>query len=253
MIKRIAKKIVNYLGYDIQRNRKFPYNRKDAFLAQKLLLSHTEVKTIFDLGACIGETVSRYLELFPYANIYCFEPFPEVYDKLLKRFENNSNIKPLQFAISNTQGNREFYINRSYPTNSFFPIADNYKRYVDRPSDMENVKKIIVPTTTIDNFCEANKIEKIEILKMDIQGAEILALEGATGKLKERKIDLIYTELLVGDYYSGQGFFYEICSTLYKFGYMLFDLYNEEYTNKGQLKFCDAIFISDRVNTIINT
>ncbi len=52
---------------------------------------------------------------------------------------------------------------------------------------MENVTTILVPTTSIDNFCEREGIDEIHILKMDIQAGELLALKGAYKKLKEKK------------------------------------------------------------------
>jgi hypothetical protein len=100
-----------------------------------------------------------------------------------------------------------------------------------------------VESTTIDCFCTENHIRTIDILKMDIQGAELRALEGADETLSRQAISLIYLEIIIGETYTGQPKFLEYIQRLDSYGYELFDLYNPERRYMRLIQ-TDAIFIS---------
>ena len=237
---RLVKSLMRKLGYG-------SYLRtlsKNAFSDQQMLLSGVRVQTIFDIGAHVGQTAVKYSRLFPESRIYCFEPFPESFEELRRRFEGNSLVKPVQFAVSNKAARaHKFYVNQSSNTNSLLPTVDDVEYWI--PSNIiKNVATIEVPVTTIDDFCKQESINEIQILKMDIQGGELMALEGATEKLNQGAISLIYTEVEFVPLYKDQALFYEICDFLSGYGYTLFDIYDVRYTRNGQLIWCNAIFLS---------
>lgn len=218
-----------------------------AFIDQQMLLSGTRAQTIFDVGANIGKSTAKYSSLFPESTIYSFEPFPESFQKLRRRFEGNSFVKPIQLAVSNKVGKKKFYIYQDSTTNSLLPTVDGAGHWVE-PDAVRNIATIEAPVTTIDNFCKREAIDEIHILKMDIQGGELMALEGATEKLSQGSILLIYTELLFVPIYEGETSFYEICDLLSGYGYTLFNMYNFYHTRNGQIKWCDVIFVNPRLN-----
>jgi FkbM family methyltransferase len=168
-----------------------------------MLLCRNKVSTIFDVGAHTGETVAKYKPLFPRSTIYSFEPFPESFEKLRKRFVSDSSVKPIPIAISDKAGIREFYVNQLSEANSLLPRPTSGRRYY--PMNAQTITKIEVPVTTIDGFCKEQSISEIHILKMDIQGGELMALQGATEYLSRGLIALIYTELLFVPHYEGGG------------------------------------------------
>jgi FkbM family methyltransferase len=232
---------LDYLGSKLRRI------TMDAFNDQRMLLSGTRVKTIFDIGANIGKVTAKYSSLFPEATIYSFEPLPESLHKLRRRFEGNSLVKPIQFAVSDKAGKKKFYINQNSATSSLLLTTDSAEYWVE-PNAIKNITTIEVAVTTIDDFCKQESIDEIQILKLDIQGGELMALEGAIKKLKQGSILLIYTELLFVPIYEGEALFYEICNFLSGCGYTLFNMYNFYQTRSGQIKWADAIFISPQIS-----
>jgi hypothetical protein len=96
---------------------------------------------------------------------------------------------------------------------------------------------------TLDEFCRNKRINCIDILKLDIQGGELRALKGAARLLSERRIRLVYAEVLFVHIYQGQAWFDDLAAFLRSAGYSLFDLYNFVYTESGQVKWGDAIFV----------
>lgn len=212
---------------------------KDSFQDQKSLLSESHVQNIFDIGAHCGETAARYRASFPEATIYSFEPFSEPLAKLKRDFQNDPLVKPIPLAISDKSGRTSFYVNEDSFTNSLLP---SFKQ-----EGYRNICTVDVPVTTIDDFCREKAIDEIDILKMDIQGGELKALEGANNKLLQKRISLIYTEVLFDKLYEGQAFFFQVCNFLHAYDYTLFDQYNIAYNENNQLAWGDAIFISPQI------
>ena len=58
-----------------------------------------------------------------------------------------------------------------------------------------NFSEINVQTQTLDNFCLSEKIENIDVLKIDTEGNDLNVLKGAKKLLSENKIKVIYTEI----------------------------------------------------------
>ena len=106
---------------------------------------------------------------------------------------------------------------------------------------LDTTSQIEVRTTTIDTFCTETRISNIDILKMDVQGAEFSVLEGAHDMLASQKISLIYTELIMCPTYKGQHSLHEYLSFLASFGYDFLDFFNP-VRNHNQLIQADVLF-----------
>jgi FkbM family methyltransferase len=212
--------------------------KKDAFDVQKELSGKRPVSMIFDVGANRGDITEKYLELFPAATIHGFEPFPGTFDVFRERFENNRSVHCHSLAVSDSERVTQLYVNRNVDTNSLLKPKE-----AGLSSDVlvENKSIIDIRTTTLDLFCSQNKIDRIDILKLDIQGGELGALKGAEQLLKENRVGLIYSETYFVEQYEAQPLFHEISSYLHKFGFYLQDIYSPIYGN-GNLAWADVIF-----------
>jgi FkbM family methyltransferase len=135
----------------------------------------SSVKVIFDLGTNIGTAAIKFYQKFPKAIIYCFEPDPYNFERLQKNISllaQPERIKIYNFAVSDSDNEKV----------SFYRGSSNHwsSSLIKRGSTGEEV---IVETITLDTFCSKNNIEKIDILKMDIEGAESDALDGFKNNL----------------------------------------------------------------------
>jgi len=224
------------LGF-IQSLKKSDFQENAFDVQQKLMLNAPKV--IFDIGANRGDTAIKYSNLFPTAKIYAFEPFEETFKKLKDNVKDYPNIHIYNFAIADTIGETVFYSNKNEDTNS---ILSSSKIGLSSDEQVKTIGQTIINTETLDTFCLNHKIDKIDILKMDIQGAELMALTGAQKILAEKKIDLIYTETYFRRQYNNQPLFHEISTFLADNGYYLQDIYAPIYGN-GSIAWCDAIFL----------
>jgi len=222
---------------------------KQSFRDQQELLSGLRVETIFDVGANNGDTTAVYRDAFPETLIYGFEPFPRVFQKYSERFAQDSLVKPIGLALAKEGGTHRFYVNKNSMTNSCLPAAREATYWSDDPGDLENISILEVPATTLDDFCRNESLKEVQILKLDIQGSELNALQGATQHLERGLFCLIYTEVLFVGQYEGQALFHQIADFLSRFGYHIFDIYNFAYSENGNLKWADALFVSPQVRS----
>ena len=96
-------------------------------------------------------------------------------------------------------------------------------------------------TTSIDVYCKDHSISRIDILKLDIQGAELLALQGALEMLKNHKISVIYTEIILVQAYQGQYKLSEYLKFMEKANYVFCGFFDPVYIG-SQLFQADCIF-----------
>ncbi len=216
--------------------RGFPH--KDAYADQKALCP--DAKVIFDVGANLGATSLTYRRLFPDAVIHAFEPFPGAFGKLKARFAQDGKVRCVQKAVSSSSGDALLHVNSMDVTNAMSPILDEAFEFL--PENFAKSGSISVETTTLDDHCRAEGVDRIDILKMDAQGSELDILRGGERLLSEGRVKLVYSELIFVPVYEKQAAFHEIAAHLTPFGFRLFDFFGFTYDPSGQLKWGDAIF-----------
>jgi FkbM family methyltransferase len=234
-----AKGLLQRIGFDVARYKPL---RSDAFAAQKQLLSGRNCRSIFDVGAYKGHVAAHYHELFPSADIYSFEPFPPSYNSLAQRFGGHAKIHLVNSAVSSQSGESTFHVNQNPATNSLLATGEGH-------SAMAAVtdKVIKVPTVTLDEFVASRNLAAPEVIKFDIQGNELNALQGAEQMLNAKGPLLIYTEVLFERLYQNCALFADLQEYLQGKGYVLYNLYSLHHTPAGRLDFGDALFVNEHL------
>jgi FkbM family methyltransferase len=234
------RRAVERTGYVIQKAEAF------AFPDQGELLQHQRVRTVFDIGSHSGTVAEEYRKLFPSSTIHCFEAIPQLAENIKRKFSSDTAVKVHPLAIDSAPGRRQFNINTKSDTSSLLrslrTIPHSYR------SIQSSVQTIDVDTTTIDMVCTLHDISTIDVLKMDIQGGELSALQGASNMLGAARIQLIYTEVWFLPFYENQPLFADICCLLAKFDYALHGIYNVSFSGAtGRATWADAIFVSPQL------
>lgn len=212
--------------------------KKDEFAYFKEVFGDKKL-VIYDVGANRGSMTDRFINIFPKASIFAFEPYPALNEEIANKFKGNPNITIEKSGISNLIGELTFYVNKSVDTSSFLP---SQLTGLNSDPQVKNMEQIMVPVITIEKSFIDHKLDHLNILKLDIQGSELNALKGAEKLLQDHKIDLIYTESYFIQQYVDQPLFPEIAQYLLQFGYQLQDIYNPIY-GKGKLAWCDSVFV----------
>ena len=148
-----------------------------------------EQLTAFDAGANVGEYSKLIAKLFgENTRIHSFEPSKKTYDRFVENTSHIKNIIPNNFGLSDTEKNLLLYTNRE---NS--GLASVYQRNLEHIG-VEMNKSEEIKLSTIINYCKKNNINRIHLLKLDIEGHEFHALKGAVEMIENKKIDFIQFE-----------------------------------------------------------
>jgi FkbM family methyltransferase len=202
-----------------------------------------EALVIVDVGAYDGAITADYLELFPRAVCHAVEPHPDSFRTLTERLSANPRARVYRAALADAPGTRALYSFPTPATNSLLAPVANVADVVGT-GHMDTFLTEEVEVMTLDSFAAQEGLEHIDVLKLDVQGAEGLVIEGAEGLLRRRAIGLIATEVNFVSVYRCQALYHDVATTLGKHGYRLYDFYNFHYaTGEGQVQWGDAIFL----------
>jgi FkbM family methyltransferase len=207
------------------------------------LLKHVSVPVIFDVGANVGQSAKLFRGLWPNAIIYSFEPLPEAFAKLQREASVNTNWKVHQIALANDTGRERFFVHPFSVLSSLLPLAKECpeKEWLDS-LERAGKREIEVETITLDQFCRQAAVQKIDLLKLDVQGAEHLVLQGAIRALERKEIGFILSEINIAPLYRGQTKFHDLCRFLDEYGYAFNGLYRSRFDMHHRLGWFDALF-----------
>ena len=145
-------------------------------------INRTAVKKLFDLGFNDGINVIAYNKLLPnLEKIYGFEAIYDITRKpFVEDFILSDNLEIVPYALGDSNKKINFHINKTYPQSSFGDeITVNNRLKASMDWEIRTVDVI-----TIDNFCSSRKIYP-DLIKMDIEGAELSALQGGINTIKK--------------------------------------------------------------------
>jgi FkbM family methyltransferase len=237
-MKETVKRLFRRFGLDVRYA-----DKHNAVIMQQRLLAGREVKTVFDVGSYHGEWTATYRRLFPAAQVFAFEPFPESRNIIERTFKGDSAVTVSGVAVGDVPGERTFYSNQLAATNSLLRVDSRTDASLVSHELLALQSELTVPVITIDQFCVEHGIDRLNLLKIDVQGAETLVLRGAADMLSRQAVDLIYTELQIMHHYQGQSYYFEVCDYLHRTGYDLHGLYNFAVSGIGRFGWADAIFV----------
>jgi len=213
---------------------------KDDMRDLAFIAGQSAPEIVFDCGANIGFVTHVFQNLFPKARIYAFEPNPVAFEKLAVSYHGDPRVSVFQRAISNKSGHLNFLQNPNTGVSSFFEPTGYNKTHWARKEG----KTIEVKAVSLDEFCGENGLAKIDVLKLDLEGAEYDAIAGAEKLLSQQRIGIIHTEVNFVPFYKGHRLFDELVPLLRSKNYHLYNLYEPHETVIRQATFANAIFIS---------
>jgi 2-O-methyltransferase len=134
---------------------------------------------IFDLGSFDGGDGLRFQQAFPSCRVISVEADPDRF-KIVCQHLKSSNINIVHSAVCDTDGEIDWFSAKieggTHGQGSLFKQSKVYKRRYKFVKQSE--RPIKVPCVRIDTLCQRFDIKKIDLVHMDIEGAELLALKG---------------------------------------------------------------------------
>ena len=157
---------------------------------QKLLVAFLKPgMTVLDVGAHYGlYTLLASRKVGKKGRVIAFEPSAREMRMLERHIRINrcSNVRAEQFALGSREGVAELFLclGRDTACNSLRPPA------VSGPTE-----RVQVPVRTLDAYLESSRVDCVDFVKLDVEGAELDVLKGATGLLRRRPRPAMMCEL----------------------------------------------------------
>lgn len=185
-LKRTARGVLNALHLDLTRN--LEYDRLTKLIIKK---SIDRASNCIDVGCHKGEILDLFLKYAGEGKHYAFEPIPDFYNELKSRYQGKCNVLP--YALGEKNETTTFNYVKNDPA---------YSGIKKRRYDIKNpeIEKIEVQVKKLDEVIPNNIC--IDLIKIDVEGAEFMVLKGAR-KILQRCKPIIIFEFGLGasDYY----------------------------------------------------
>lgn len=145
-----------------------------------------------DIGAYVGYFTMLAAHANPRGRVFAFEPLPSVYRRLQRNVVLNrlSNVECREAACGAEEGTAEFYhVDAELPTSS--SLSFDFMRAAT------DLKRTLVPVLTLDSFVAAQRLDRLDLVKIDTESTEPDVLSGALTALG-RHHPMILCEVLKG-------------------------------------------------------
>lgn len=174
-----------------------------------------------DVGANIGEVALHLArKVQPGGEVHAFEPAPPVLERLKENVDRNAmqeTVRVWPVALCDSTGRARFSFAEPATCNQGMgSLVNRSNRVVGPETEVE--------TWSLDDFVKAHGIGRVDFMKVDIQGAEWLLLQGGRKFFSEVGPDLLI-EVSDPDLRCGGHGGRELCQSLESLGYSLHELH----------------------------
>ena len=201
------------------------------------VLTALKCATVVDIGANRGQFSLIARHRFPGANIIAFEPLPKPASQFLDVFANDDLVVLHNAAIGKKIEKCEMHISAKDDSSSLLPISELQEETF--PGTKE-VGVIEVKVSPLDTFVKVDDITSPALLKLDVQGFELDALQGCETLLSS--FNWVYCECSFVELYTGQSLASDVIEWLYQKGFRIEGIYNHSYDDKGTAIQADFLF-----------
>jgi len=134
---------------------------------------------IFDIGASIGAVTAAFAKRFPEGRVVAFEAAPSVHRSLHEtvRRSTGAPVSIVESAVSSQRGVLRFHEDGNGSGWGFLS---------------EELGGVSVPVTTVDDAVESLGIDRVDFIKIDVEGGELGVLQGAVNTLSRDRPIVVF-------------------------------------------------------------
>ena len=174
-------------------NKHFAENRSDFHSNGELWLLKSVMPymhTVFDIGAFRGEWAAEALRLNPHIRLHSFEPSQRSFAEL-RRNLSGEGVTCNNFGLGARDSRATLY--------GFEQLGEGDSLYLRK--GLENIKGYTPQNTreeveirTLDDYCSERSIDKIDLIKIDVEGHELAVIQGAKGLFEREAVEMVQFE-----------------------------------------------------------
>jgi FkbM family methyltransferase len=190
-MKQLLKQILSLLHISVTRNQKY-----DACTRKILNQTLQPGSNCIDIGCHKGEILDLMLKHAPHGHQFGFEPIPSLYESLCQKYQHIGNVVISPKALYDKEGVTTFQHVLNAPAYS----GIKKRKYDGKQVEIE---QITVETARLDDVLSPDF--KVDLIKIDVEGAEYRVMQGAINTLKRWKPVVIFEfGLGAADFYNSQ-------------------------------------------------
>ncbi len=179
-----------------------------------------EPLVVCEIGGRKPERVGQGAEPFywlSHKRVILFEPDAEEAERLQNYYGSSDGIVIVPVAVAGENAERQFYLTKQRSCSSLYPPNEEIQARFSGLDGLTVERVESVRTKTLDWVCESHGLPRIDLLKMDVQGAEREIIEGGRASLSDTLA--IVTEASFLPLYKGQPLFAELHQSLSRLGF----------------------------------
>lgn len=168
-------------------------------------------RRVYDVGAYRGDFAAMTLELWPRAEVQCFEPLPAMGEVLRRRFATTNNVLVHDAVLGSRSGETVSLALAETASSVLYEYGDNKFERVERR------------TSALDDLMAGGAIHgPPDLIKLDTQGYELAILQGAVEVLRGTSVLIVETNLL--DIHRQVPLMHELGQWLGRQGFVAYDV-----------------------------
>lgn len=196
-----------------------------------------EFRLVLDVGANRGQFALVAARRFPQAALVCFEPLSGPRETLERALHWHRDLEVTPCAVSTRAGEAEFVISRADDSSSLLAMTETQAQHFP---GTEAAGRTVVQTARLDDLVAPERRLRPCLLKIDVQGAELDVLNGASSVLGA--VDAVLVECSFVELYRGQALAGEIVDALHGRGFLLTALCSPVADRSGRVLQADLLF-----------
>lgn len=201
-------------------------------------LSRGKLDFVVDIGANEGQWISALMNFADVRRLEAFEPNPEAFAKLSKRFAQRTHTKLHNFALGDETTSATLNVIENSGLSSVLKPGKIIQQEYAPASEV--IRLIPIEILRLDDVLHDD--EAIDLIKLDVQGFEHSVLRGAMKTLRRTRVLLIETNFT--SHYCGDGTFGTLCNHLSELGLEFWDVSAPYRGSQGQALWADAVFLN---------
>jgi FkbM family methyltransferase len=175
--------------------------------------------------------------LFPEARIFSFEPLPGPAARFHAVFAGDAQVKLYEAAIGPVRGETTIHISKRDDSSSLLPITAKQDALFPGTAEIGTTTVSVGP---LHDFVSEDRIGPPALLKLDVQGFELQALQGCESLL--HRFAYVYAECSFVELYGNQALADEVIAWLRERGFRLHGVYNMTYDDADRAVQADFLF-----------
>jgi FkbM family methyltransferase len=134
---------------------------------------------VLDVGANFGKWTESFLENLPNSKIYAFEPSKKTFEILSSQLSMDSRVSLVHKGAGKTSGEARLFSDTT--TSGMASLTKRDLGHIGLSFEVTELVSVI----TLNEWCVENKVSSIDVLKLDVEGHELDALEGLGNLISE--------------------------------------------------------------------